>query len=213
MLCNTLIIQISVFDGNQMWRGSNWSSQGDTLIDSLALVNPRGDFFWGGRGLERRIPNPGLVRGFCLSASHLAAAVLFVRLFLSWKNRFVASMKHMAGSGRALLGLTLLGFTLLAWSSCRPALHPPQQSRDGGLGCCEECWLVSPSSFLQCLIIQGELLFKLAQRTNFPKSSTLLLWLISVFVSCLTLWGFFLHDWVTFIMAQGRGLHCNIWPH
>ena len=37
----------------------------------------------GGRGLERRIPNPGLFRGFCLSASHLAAAVLFVRHFLS----------------------------------------------------------------------------------------------------------------------------------
>lgn len=150
----------------------NWSSKRDTLIDSLALENPRGDFFfWGGVRLERRIPNLGLFRGFCLSASHLAAAVLFVRLFLSWKNRFVASMKHMAGSGRALLGLTLLGSTLLlAWPSCRPALYPPQQSRAGGLGCCEECWLVSPSSFLQRLIIQGELLFKLAQRTNFPKS-------------------------------------------
>lgn len=78
--------------------------------------------------------------GFCLSASHLAAAVLLSALSSLGKNRFVASMKHMAGSGRALLGLTLLGSTLLLPG---PAAGLPStlhsRAGPGGLGCCEEC--------------------------------------------------------------------------
>lgn len=43
----------------------NWSSKRDTLIDSLALENPRGDFFfWGGGATWEENPKPGTFSRF-----------------------------------------------------------------------------------------------------------------------------------------------------
>lgn len=93
-----------------------------------SFANPKGGLFlvWDNpslRAFSRLLP-----LCFCF-----AAAVLFVRLLLSQKNRFVANMKHMAGSGWAQRCLALLGSVppLLSSSSCCPALHAVKQNGPG----------------------------------------------------------------------------------
>lgn len=141
MLCNMLIVQVLVLDGNQMWT--------DCLIDPAmrgggvnrlsSSANPKGGLFF----VLTSGDNPNLrafssVLPLCLCC---AAAVLFVRLPLSPKSRFVANTKHMAGSGWAQLCSALLGSIppLLSSSSCCPALHAVKQRTAPGLGYCQKC--------------------------------------------------------------------------
>lgn len=107
---------------------------------------------------------------------YFAAAVLFVRLLLSRKNRFVANTKHMAGFGWAQRRLALLGYVppLLSSSSCCPALHTVKQRMARGLGCCPKCWVLPILN-----IVPEERVFTLVQWIAFPKTHALsLLWLL-----------------------------------
>ncbi|EPY78204.1 hypothetical protein CB1_001111018 [Camelus ferus] len=81
----------------------HWDAVYERELQTFQEYGDTGEIWFGEESMARLIRISELDRG--IDACNLLAQTLRILV----KNRFVANMKHMAGSGRAQLSLTLLG--------------------------------------------------------------------------------------------------------